>query len=794
MLAPALAFPGAGLAAEGKKDAKDRPTNRLARETSPYLLMHAHNPVDWYPWGPEAFARAKKEGKLVFLSIGYSSCYWCHVMERESFDNAEVAKLLNQWFVCVKVDREERPDIDAIYMTAVNVLGKSGGWPLSMFLTADGKPFFGGTYWPREDKVVEGETYPGFKTVLKLVHDFKGEHPKETQEQADKVAANTSDALEATSRGTALVELNRSRVAEAVDGVKEEFDPTYGGFGSRTRRFKGTKFPTPPYLELLLREAARTRSAELTEMVNVTLDHMARGGIYDQLGGGFHRYSTERTWTVPHFEKMLYDNAQLAEVYTQAYRLTKKPLYRWVVAQTLVFVEREMTSPEGGFYSALDAETGGEEGRFYVWTDQEIDAVLTDKALASVFRKVYGADGEPNFESKYHILTLPKPPDAPASKLKMTEEEVLARLAPACKKLFEARAKRPRPFLDTKVLTSWNGEMIAGFAVAGRLLGEQSFVRTAARAADFVLKHLRTPEGRLLRTFGSQPGQPGQARGNAYLDDYAFLVHGLLCLHDATDEKRWLDEAKALTDTMVQYYADKDRGGFFFTSNDHEKLFARSKDQHDGAQPSGNSVAARNLVRLWAKTGDDRYRALAEKTFKAFAGPLKLNPTSLTAMADALDLYLDSQEAGKPAAPKKEPTAEGGGKGRNSDGKVRVAATVSPEKPGDDGKQVVTLTLKIDKGWHLYKNPVPQNFPGLPVTVTVTAQAKPEEVKVTYPEGKEVKDATVGDHQVYEGEAVIKATVRRAKGDTSPLEVSVKVQACSDKNCLNPGTIKLTLP
>jgi uncharacterized protein YyaL (SSP411 family) len=624
---------------------KPKHTNRLAKETSPYLLQHAHNPVDWYPWGPDAFARAKKEGKLIFLSIGYSSCHWCHVMERESFENEEIAKILNRDFVCIKVDREERPDIDHIYLTALSVMNQQGGWPLSMFLTADGKPIFGGTYWPPEDKDLgDDRKIRGFKTVLSVVQKAYADKPDEITKHADKVAETTRDALASSARGIPLIDLDRELITGAVDGVKERFDSTHGGFGSPARKFAGTKFPTPPILLLLHNEATRTKAKDLKEMLHLTLDHMAQGGIYDQLGGGFHRYSTERTWTVPHFEKMLYDNAQLCEVYALAYADTKKPLYKRVLQQTLAFVERELTNPDGGFYSALDADSEGEEGKFYVWTVKEIDTLLAGQADAKIFKQVYGLDDAANFESKYHILVLKKPLADHARELKTTEADLDRRLGLLRQKLFEARAKRPRPFLDTKVVTGWNGQMIAGAALAGQALGEKKRVEMAAKAADFVLKNLRTKDGRLLRTWGAAPGQKAEARLNGYLDDYAYLVHGLLTLHDVSGEARWLDEARALTDVMLTFHADKDVGAFFFTSNDHEKLFARAKDQFDGAQPSGNSVAARNLVRLFAKTKDEKYNKEARKTFKALAAPLKMEPGSLTGLADALGMYLDLQK------------------------------------------------------------------------------------------------------------------------------------------------------
>ncbi len=779
------------------KDGKPRTPNKLAQESSPYLLQHAYNPVQWYPWGPEAFAKAKKESKLVFLSVGYSSCHWCHVMERESFDKEEVAKLMNDWFVCVKLDREERPDIDNIYMTALYVVGGRGGWPLSMFLTADGKPVLGGTYWPPDDREVDGEKIRGFKSVLKIMHDWYRDKPQEIEQQAIKVAALTTEALTGALRGIALVELDRALVGGVVEGLRESFDKEHGGFGSADRKFRGPKFPTPPYLRLLQYEATRTKSAELAQMVHHTLNKMALGGIYDHLGGGFHRYTVERTWTVPHFEKMLYDNAQLLEAYADAFTRTKKPLYRRVLEETLAFVQRELTAPGGGFWSALDADSEGEEGRFYVWTEKDLTDVLASAEDAAFVKQVYSRDGRPNFEEKYYILLLPNPLADRAKELNLTEEQLAARLKPLTRKLFDARAKRERPFLDTKVLTAWNGQMIAGVATASLALEEKTgprpHLQLAVRAADFVLKNLRTKEGRLLRTWSTRPGQPGEARLNGYLDDYAFLVHGLLTLHDATGAPRWLDEAKALTDLMVKHHADEKTGGFYYTSHDHEKLFARAKDQYDGAQPSGNSLAVRNLVRLWRKTNDDRYRALAEKTFKAFAGALKTGGTGLTTMAEALAMYLDAQST-SPLAPGGRGVGGEGGLKKPAD-VVKVKAAAEPPKPGADGKQVITVTLAIDKGWHVYANPVGvEDLAAAQTTVTVGGKAKPEDVRIEYPKGTEVEDNVVGKYRVYEDAVTIKAAVRRAPGDAGPLEVAVKFQACTKQQCLLPATVKVTVP
>ncbi len=617
---------------EPKGTAPKGKPNRLAQEVSPYLLQHAHNPVDWYPWGADAFAKAKKENKLVFLSIGYSACHWCHVMERESFSNPAIADLLNKHFVCVKVDREERPDVDEVYMTALQSLNQSGGWPLSMFLTAEAKPIFGGTYWPPEDRDIDGEKAPGFKTVLKRVMELLEKDRDGIMKQADKVAEITTESMERNTRAIPIIKLDREIVTSAADAY--EFDPEQGGFGMKLRGFRGTKFPRASALLFLLHQSTKPGQEALAKSVKLTLEKMAMGGIYDQLGGGFHRYSTERTWTVPHFEKMLYDNAQLLELYSEARRITGDKVYDPIITGTANFVAHELTSPDGVFYSALDADSEGKEGTFYIWTAKQLEEVLGDTADAKKLKAQLSFDAKPNFEEKFYIPRLQNPlsPDSP---------EITALKT----KLFDVRAKRERPFLDTKILTGWNGQMIAGYAKAGEVLKEPKYIQAAEKAAGFLLSTMRTKDGRLLRIYAAKSGEKPQPRGPAFLDDYAFLVHGLLNLHDATKNERWLTEAKAITDQMLKWHGDPDRGGFYITANDAEKLFARGKDYYDSAQPSGNGVAARNLVRLFEKTKDEKYRTSAEKTIKLFAVVLKTSPTAAPVTADALDRWIDLTHA-----------------------------------------------------------------------------------------------------------------------------------------------------
>ena len=615
--------------------------NRLAKEASPYLRQHAHNPVDWYPWGEEAFKKAKAEKKLVFLSIGYSACHWCHVMEKESFSNAVIAKILNDNFVCIKVDREERPDIDHAYLTSLNVLGQRGGWPLSMFLLPDAKPFFGGTYWPAFDKEVQGQNMRGFKSVLEGILNVYKTEQKNVEEQAEKLATSTRRVLLGETVGLALIPLDKSLVNASVEAVQEGFDPKYGGFGSQARNFQGPKFPTPCYLKLLQREQGNDPTGNVKSIVSFTLDQMALGGIFDHLGGGFHRYTVEPSWTIPHFEKMLYDNAQLCEAYSRALFNNKNPLYSQALNSTCAFILREMTSPEGGFYSALDADSDGEEGKFYVWTDKELAEVLKEKSDLELFKTTYAS--VPNFEEKFFILRRSMLPEKLALSQKTSLEKLEGSLDASRKKLLALRNNRTRPFLDTKILTGWNGQMIAGLAMASKALDEPAYLKAAEKASDFILNNLQQADGRLMRSFGAVPGEKAQAKILAYLDDYAYLIHGLLTVYEINGDKKRLAQAVDLNEKMIKHHGKQGTGPFFQTSEEHEKLFARSIDQYDGAQPSANSVALSNMVKLSKYTQDPKHMKIAEDSFKGLVMRLKMQPSSSTALATALAEFLDAQ-------------------------------------------------------------------------------------------------------------------------------------------------------
>ena len=623
-----LAFTFGLLSVTVKAQEKEH-SNHLVNETSPYLLTHAHNPVDWYPWGEEAFEKAKKEKKMIFLSVGYSSCHWCHVMERESFEDEEIADYLNQHYVCVKVDREERPDVDQVYMTAVQALTRRGGWPMSMFLHPDGRPFTGGSYFPARDGDREG--LPGFLTVIKRLQTIWTDQPELVEQQAEQVTQAVKSELEARIPRS-LIPLTSDVLDKTTASLAEEFDQQWGGFGYSIANPNVPKFPTPGNLEFLIYRVLELRAlGEEGEMqlamLTTQLDYMALGGIRDHLGGGFHRYSVDRFWHIPHFEKMLYDNGQLASIYAAGFKLTGNIEYKQVTDELLGFVTREMTDEAGGFYSALDADSEGEEGKFYRWSREEIKAELTDQQYRD-FADIYGITDDPNFEEHFYTLLL-KSSVSQIAKERAVERAVLeGKLQPIREQLLGLRAKRIRPLLDTKILASWNGLMIRGFADAGRLLENKQYIEIAAKAADFVVGQMKDEKGHLLHSYNK-----GQARFNAYLADYAYMIEGLLALHRATANKKWLEHAETLMAQQLERFWDRAGGGFFFTASDHERLIARAKNPVDSVRPSGNSVSGQNLLYLYKVTKDENYLDYARKTLDSVSGIMSSSPSASPRMA-----------------------------------------------------------------------------------------------------------------------------------------------------------------
>jgi uncharacterized protein YyaL (SSP411 family) len=595
-------------------DAPPRFTNRLAREKSPYLLQHAHNPVDWYPWGPEAFAAARERDLPLFLSVGYSACHWCHVMERESFEDEAAARLLNEHFISIKVDREERPDVDEVYMTAVQMMTGHGGWPMSVFLLPDGRPFYGGTYFPPEDR----HGRPGFKSVVEQLARAYAARRDEVEQVAAHLALDLQQAARQRPAGaTAAGSVEPSALLRgAVADLAARFDEAHGGFGG------APKFPPHHALALLLEAVRRGDADDAPRLLTVTLDKMALGGVYDHVGGGFHRYSTDAHWLLPHFEKMLYDNALLARVYADAFRVTGRHSYARVARETCDWVLRDMqdrtASGPGGFHAALDADSEGEEGKYYVWTLDEVHEAL-GPAQGAAFAAAYNLRPGGNFRDE--ATGRPTGTNIPHLAGPELPDEIPPDLAEACSRLLERRYNRVPPGKDDKVITSWNGLMIGGLATAGALLDEPRYVEAARTAADFCLTTLRQPDGTLLRRYPRRRSRPA-----AYLEDYAYLADGLLDLSEATGESRWEDEARALADTLLADFWDDEDGGFFFTGANHEALIARTKELFDGALPSPNGVAARVLARLGALPEGDRYRNKAREMLESFHGILRRVP------------------------------------------------------------------------------------------------------------------------------------------------------------------------
>jgi uncharacterized protein YyaL (SSP411 family) len=596
-------------------------TNALINETSPYLLQHAHNPVDWYPWGEEALEKARTEGKPILLSIGYSACHWCHVMAHESFENEDIAALMNQHFVNIKVDREERPDLDQIYMSAVQMMTGHGGWPMTMFLTPAGVPFYGGTYFPPQDRY----NMPGFPRVLLSVAEAYHSQP-------DQVAGTASSML-GELRRLGLAEESRDLLTtEILDNsyrrIARNFDPAHGGFGS------APKFPPAMTLEFFLHSHYRRKSPEALAMVVETCRKMAEGGMYDQLGGGFHRYSVDARWLVPHFEKMLYDNALLSRLYLHVYQVTGGAFYRRIAEQILDYVVREMTDASGGFYSSQDADSEGEEGKFFVWSRSEVMVALGDEA-ATLFCDYFDITEGGNFEG-HNILHVKTSLGEVAARHGVTTERAAEIVETGRRKLFEIRERRVKPGRDEKILTAWNGLMLASFAEAAAILGRDDYLEVARANARFLLTHL-FQDGLLLRSH-----KAGESKLNAYLEDYANLINGLIGLYESTGEIAWFDQAVELANRMIEQFWDEEAGGFYFTGASHEKLIIRSKEWLDNATPSGNSVAALSLLRLALFTANEDYRRRATTILRLMANQIQRYPSAFGFALTALDFYLGS--------------------------------------------------------------------------------------------------------------------------------------------------------
>ncbi len=602
--------------------------NHLQNETSPYLLQHVDNPVDWYPWGDEAFELAKAQDKPILLSVGYSACHWCHVMAHESFEDEATAKIMNELFVNIKVDREERPDVDAIYMGAVQAMTRSGGWPMTVFMLPDGRPFYGGTYFPPQPRY----GMPSFIQLMQGVHEAYINRRDQVEEQATNLAnALRRDVLNIGQTDDAGLTIDL--LDKSAQGIMANFDRNFGGFGSQP------KFPNPMNLEYLTRYIKRTDDKEALHMLTFTLDKMAKGGIYDQLGGGFHRYSVDAMWLVPHFEKMLYDNSQLSRVYLHAYQLTGNEFYKQIAVDIYDYILREMTAPEGGFYSTTDADSEGEEGKFFVWTIEElteaIGSILEDVPHAvEVAVEYWGMSKGGNFEGS-NILNVPNDADVVADRLGISENELHEALSVIKDQLYAMRTNRIAPGLDDKILTAWNGMMLASLAEAGRVLNREDYVVAAERAGDFLLDKLVDERGRLLRTYKN-----GISKLNGYLEDYANLIDALLELYQSTFMEKWFVEARRLADVVLEHFRAGD-GGFFDTSDDHEQLITRPRELQDNATPSGNAMMAKQLVRLSAYTGDVKYDDAARQVTRKLIEAVKQYPQAFGESLNVMDMLVN---------------------------------------------------------------------------------------------------------------------------------------------------------
>ena len=710
--------------------------NRLVFERSPYLLQHARNSVNWYPWGAEALDRARRENKPIFLSVGYSTCHWCHVMERESFENESIAAVMNEHYICIKVDREERPDLDGIYMKATQLMVGRGGWPNSLWLTPDGWPWFAGTYFPPED----GRGRTGFRTVLLSLAEAWRDRREEVEGQADRIA-EAMKKMSAT--GESDERLDRELLDDAFDNLRNNFDSALGGFGG------APKFPPHGSFTLLFAEYEREGDQELLEMATRTLDKMIEGGIHDLVGGGFHRYSTDAQWFLPHFEKMLYDNAQLLGSFATAFRLTGENRYRRAATGIVGWLEREMLDPAGGFYCALDADSEGEEGKFYLWSRSELRVALGEKA--DDFADLCGASEEGNYheEASGHqagtnILHLPSGAPADLASFDLTRAELLS-----------LRGDRIRPHLDDKVLTSWNALMISGLVDAAEVFDRSDWLGLASANADFLLRELRR-DGQVLRSW-----RAGSADLPGYLDDYAFLSNALLDLSAATGDEYWRAEAIVLAEAMLERFEDEN-GGLYFTADGHEDLLLRSMDAYDHALPSGNGVAARLLLRLAALTGEPRWRAHAEACLGRFTAQMSQSPRGTESLLLATMEWLATGDV---------EVVEGW----QRSGPLRAGLSV------EDGNFV--LKILLDEGWHINSTQPHQDY----LKPSLLAVEGGELISADWPEAEELR-AALGDEvmSVYSGEFEVRG---RVHGE-SP-KFTLHFQACDDARCLAPENLML---
>lgn len=749
-------------------------TNRLIHETSPYLLQHAHNPVDWYAWEPEAFEAARSQNKPIFLSIGYSTCYWCHVMERESFENEQIAREMNKRFISIKVDREERPDVDQLYMTAVQVLTRQGGWPLSVFLAPDLRAFYGGTYFPPVDSAGR----PGFLTIMRAIDDAYQHRLADVESTCAQLTDLLQQLAEPQPPDSPLT-IDRPFIAELVERSTADFDAANGGFGP------APKFPRQTLLEMLLvylRETPdddsepriKNQKSRISAMLQGTLDAMADGGIRDHLGGGFHRYATDPRWMIPHFEIMLYDNAMLAWVYTEAFRQTDELRYARVARGILDFVLREMTSPDGAFYTAFDAEVDAQEGAYYLWTASQIEQVLGPDN-ARLFNRVYGLERGPNFADPHHgtgrpeksVLYLPEPLEKAAAGLGMSAEELDAKLAPLRRKLFEARRLRKAPALDTKVLTGWNALMVRALAYAGQVLDEQRYVQAAAKASDHLLQAHLSPQGTLWHS-----SRQGQAKIGAFLDDYAFLIQALLELNNLTGQEYRKQQAAALATQMEERFGDAEGNGFFFTAEDQRDLIVRQKVVADSPLPSGNAVAAMALLDL-----EDN--ELAHDTIAAFARHLEGTPDSVSALIEAAILYLRNNE---PIAVSPGPWR---GEAQEPPSPQQVAAGVVSLDATWISPTELHVRVGILDTFHLNAHQTASGLVG--TQLAVSGESAADVIHIDYPPGEERSFAFAEQPlRIYSGAVTLAVRFQRDMTARPPLRMALSYQACNENACFPP--------